>query len=358
MKRGGQGARRVTCGLGGYGPDVALEQSVLEGARGLAPRFSSAGLRRVAILRVPSWDRLASPAGACRVWLAMECFQMTGSFKVRGALYALQALPNDGQRTVVAASAGNHGAGVAHAAGVLGWRAVVVVPERTPQRKLRAIERPHVTVERVGGGYDHAERHARAFALARQWPFLSPYDDDFVVAGNGGSLGFEIVEALGRVPDRVVVPVGGGGLGTGLAWALAREAGEEPGARRRVWGAQSEVSPAFALSLERACAVETLDPEGSTLAEGLEGGISARAFARAAAVLAGVFVVTEAEIAHCMRRLWCELGVRVEGSGAAALVPGLTGRLAGEAEGDLVMVLTGRNVDDEVFRQVVDGTCP
>jgi threonine dehydratase len=288
----------------------------------------------------------------------MESFQVTGSFKARGALYALQALPDDGQRTVVAASAGNHGAGIAHAAGVLGWRAVVVVPEATPQRKLRAVERRHVTVERVTGGYDHAERHARSLALARRWPFLSPYDDDFVAAGNGGSLGFEIVQTLGRVPDRVVVPIGGGGLGTGLAWALAREAGEGPGVRRRVWGAQSEVSPAFALSLEQACAVERLDPEGSTLAEGLEGGISARAFARAAAVLAGVFVVTEAEIAHCMRQLWCELGVRVEGSGAAALVPALLGRMAGEVEGDLVMVLTGRNVDDGVFRRVVEGAGP
>ncbi len=358
MSRQG-GARLVTCGARGRRiapPSLALAEGVLEGARDLATRFANAGLRPVTVLRVPSWDRHVSPTGACRVWLAMECFQVTGSFKVRGALYALHTMPGQRERTVVAASAGNHGAGVAHASGVLGWRAVVVVPEGTPQRKLQAIEGPHVTVQRVPSGYDHAERQARGLALAHQWPFLSPYDDDFVLAGNGGSLGFEIVQALGHVPAWIVVPVGGGGLATGLAWALAKEAGEEPGTRRRVWGAQSTISPAFALSLDRGCAVESLDPEGSTLAEGLEGGISARAFARAESILAGVFVVTEAEIAQGMRQLWRELGIRVEGSGATALVPVLTGRLAAETEGDLVVVLTGRNVDDGVFRQVVDRT--
>lgn len=343
-----------------YTPEVAASGEVLpapalQQAKELGRRFPTAGLRPVVLVRAAELDDSAGAPGRCRVWLALESLQVTGSFKVRGALCALASAREARRRGVVAASAGNHGAGVAHAARMLDMQACIVVPETTPERKLQAMSLPGVTVERVAGGYDDAERRALQLASERGLPFVSPYDDPLVAAGNGGSLGFEIVDALGHVPERVLAPVGGGGLATGLACALAQAAGDPLVERNRVWTAQTEASPAFALSLKSGRAVETLEPSGPTLAEGLEGGISARSFARTAKVVGGVSVVTERDVADAMHKLWQLFGLRVEGSGAAALAPLLLARKPAQVEGDLVVVLTGRNVDDEVFRRVVDG---
>jgi len=340
---------------GGFDEQLVASAELLQRIRGLSRRFSGVGLRGTALIRMPQCDRLVS--SEARVWFALENLQITGSFKVRGALAALDSWSGCTDRTVVTASAGNHGAGVAFAAEVLGWQAVVVVPEATPRRKVQAIQRAGVKLERVQGGYDRAEEQAYSLAKTHGWRFLSPYDDVVVAAGNGGSLGFEIVQQLGCVPERVVVPVGGGGLASGLGWALAQQAGESIGQNRRVWGVQSEMSPAMARSLEEKRAIESLEPLGPTLAEGLEGGVRARAFDRAAMVLGGVWVVTEQEISWAIQWIWQELGLRVEGSAAAALVPLLSGRLRGWIQGNMVIVLTGRNVDDDVFRQVTGDAC-
>jgi threonine dehydratase len=120
-----------------------------------------------------------------------------------------------------------------------------------------------------------------------------------------------------------------------------------------VWGVQSEASCAMAMSLDRGAAVERLETGGTTLAEGLEGGISAGGFARARSVVAGVLVVTEAQIAAAMAHAYRDMGLVLEGSAAVGLVPvlfGLPERLRG---GDLVVVLTGRNVDPERLEGVL-----
>jgi len=245
---------------------------------------------------------------------------------------------------VVAASAGNHGAGVAYAANVLSMEATVVVPTNAPEAKRSRITRYGARlVVSYTFGYDAAEREARALAKATGSPFVSPYDDLAVVAGNGASLGFEIEAALGHTPDVVIAPFGGGGLATGLACAL-------PSAR--VFGAQSEASPAFALSIERGHAVESLDA-AETLADGLEGGISQAAFERALSVVAGVIVVSEDAIATAMATAYRSLGVRIEGSAAAAVAPLFAPDLMAQLRpsGDVIVVLTGRNVD----RKRLDG---
>jgi threonine dehydratase len=184
---------------------------------------------------------------------------------------------------------------------------------------------------------------------------VSPYDDLDVVAGNGASLGYEIARAMHSMPSVVLAPFGGGGLCTGLAVAF-----RDVGAITRVWGVQSEASPAMARSLEEGRAVERLTTGGTTLAEGLEGGIAKGAFERARAVVAGVAVVPESEIARAMAFAFRELGLVLEGSAAAALVPILCGlpdeMRSGDASADVVCVLTGRNVDadrlDRVLRDV------
>lgn len=317
-------------------PGVLPGAELLAASRSLAATFPEARLRPCSLARLAEADARAH----ARVWVALESLQVTGSFKVRGALLALSRLAASGVKSIVAASAGNHGAGVAYAANVLGIDATIVVPRTAPEAKRARIasQGAKLVVADVDG-YDAAEREGIALAEKTRVPFVSPYDDVVVVAGNGGSLGAEIEAALGRVPAVVLSPFGGGGLATGLACAL-------PGAR--VWGAQSEASPAFAKSLEKDAAIETLDA-ADTLADGLEGGISKTAFERARAVVAGVAVVSESQIAAAMTAAYRSLGVTIEGSAAAALAPLLDSlpeemRPSSRAQ-DLVVVLTGRNVD-------------
>ena len=301
-------------------------------------------------MRAAELDCRADPTGATRVWLALEALQVTGSFKVRGALVALDAAK--GGADVVTASAGNHGAAVAYAARVLGMSATVCVPRTAPAAKRARIEAYGAKlVVAKSEHYDDAELLAKELAASEGKTFVSAYDDVNVVLGNGVSLGLEVIRAMGGVPERVVLPFGGGGLATGVAWAMAAET--EGPIERGVWGVQSEASCAMAQSLEQGAAVERLEGGGTTLAEGLEGGISADAYARALGAIAGVLVVTEEQIAFAMAHAYREMGLVLEGSAAVGLVPvlfGLPDRLRG---GDLVVVLTGRNVDPERLEQVL-----
>jgi threonine dehydratase len=324
--------------------DLLPSATRLEDARRMTDRF--ADLREARLVRLPPvTDALRRSSG--RVWLALESMQVTGSFKVRGALLAVERLRAEraGELSIVAASAGNHGAGVAYAAKHFGVHAEVVVPRGAPRAKTQKIEAYGATVVVSScEGYDGAEAEAIARARAHGWPFLSPYDDPDVVVGNGGSLGLEIVRALGKVPDRVLCPIGGGGLAAGLAAAMHDERGGGDAMASPVLPVQSEASCAFAQSLERGAAVIELPP-ADTLAEGLEGGISARAFARTSALIDTAVVCTESEIAQAMRLLVRELGLIVEGSAAVALAPVIDSCELLPENGDTVVVLTGRNID-------------
>jgi len=325
------------------GPPVP-EGPRLEAVRHLGHRFPGARLREVPVVRAPELDAGADPSGATRVWLALECLQVTGSFKVRGALVALAA--SRGRGRVVAASAGNHGAAVAYAGKVLGVPVTVCVPRAAPRAKRDKIARYGAElVVAASDHYDDAEVLAKEMAATQGAAFLSPYDDDDVVLGNGSSLGFELVRGLGRVPERVLAPIGGGGLATGLAWAMrALREGRDVG---HVWGVQSEASCAMAMSIEQGSAVERLETGGSTIAEGLEGGVSTGGFERARAAVSGVVVTTEAQITRAMVFAHRDMGLVLEGSAATALVPVLFGLPAALRGGDLLVVLTGRNVDPE-----------
>ena len=327
---------RLVLASAGAAPAELPSAELLAEAAAISSRFPDARVRPCSLVRLPEGD---APAHG-RVWLALESLQVTGSFKVRGALLALSRLAAEGVKSVVAASAGNHGAGVAYAANVLDMDATVVVPRGAPEAKRDRISSYGARlVVSQSAGYDDAELEARELAASMKLPFVSPYDDVAIVAGNGGSLGFEIAKALGREPAVVIAPFGGGGLATGLACALRSS---------RVFGAQSEASAAFAISLERGEAVEHLDA-AETLADGLEGGISRAAFARARSVVAGVAIVSEQAIAKAMARTYRSLGMAIEGSAAAAVAPLLEKELPEPMRpakgGDLVIVLTGRNVD-------------
>jgi threonine dehydratase len=325
------------------------EAGGLDAVRHLATRFPSARLREVPLVRASELDTRADATGQTRIWLALEALQVTGSFKVRGALVSLDANPC--REHVVAASAGNHGAGIAYAARVLGRSATVCIPRSAPQTKRARIEK--YGAELVVAASNHYD-DAKEIAVTQGALFISPYDDIDVVLGNGSSLGFEIVRALGGVPEHVLVPFGGGGLATGLSWALTAEARGNTG--RRVWGVQTEASCAMARSIERGRAMRRLSEAKPTLADGLAGGISEDAFDRALAAIAGVVVATEAQIAAAMVHAYRDMGLVVEGSAAAALAPVLLGLPEPVRGGDVVVVLTGRNVDPAVLERVLQGS--
>jgi len=277
------------------------------------------------------------------VWLKLECFQRTGSFKLRGALNAVQSLPEvQRQHGVVTASAGNHGLGVARAAALLGSQATVVVPETASQAKIDAL-RDHPGTELLlrGANYDEAEAAGRALAGERNVPFISAYNDPHVVAG-GGTIALEILEEL---PDAqtLIVPAGGGGLIGGIGLAAHGNA--------TVIGVQSEASPALHAA-KRAGRLVQVDIHDS-LADGLAGNVEhgSITFDLVERYVEAIVLVTEPAIATAMRFALEHEHVLIEGSAAVGIAALQT--QACEARGPTVLVLTGRNVAPSVLRQYV-----
>lgn len=151
------------------------------------------------------------------VWLKLENLQRTGSYKVRGALNALLAgLERGDERPVICASAGNHAQGVAWSAYRLGVQAITVMPYGAPQTKIAGVAHWGATVRQHGNSYDEAFAFARELADQNGYRFLSAFDDPDVIAGQG-TVGIELAA---HAPDVVIVPIGGGGLASGVALAL------------------------------------------------------------------------------------------------------------------------------------------
>lgn len=259
-----------------------------------------------------------------------EHAQRTGSFKLRGAIAALDAMdPAVRARGVITASAGNHGAGLALAGAIFGAPVTVFVGREAPAIKREKIASAGAIVRVLDvRSYDDVEAHAKEEAARLGLAFVSPFDDPVVAAGNGGTLGLEILDDLPEV-RAIVAPVGGGGLVAGLAAAIA-----ERRSQARLIGVQSEACPSMLESLRLGRALTRY--EGApTLAEGLEGGVSESTYTIAARALDRMEVVSEEAIADAMKR-----GITIEGSAAVSLA----WALANDAPRPFVVVLTGCNV--------------
>jgi len=295
---------------------------------------------------------IPAPRLGKRVWVKLETDQRTGSFKLRGALTKLLSLsPAEREKGVVTASAGNHGLGVAEAAKRLSIGARVYVPKGTPIVKRDGIAAlgAHVVVTEAQG-YDEAEDAARAAAEELEAVFVSPFDDPWVAAGNGGTVGAEIFEQLTKV-DAVVAPVGGGGLMAGLAAARASHGRDGV----KLIGVQSEACPAMKRSIDEGAAIPRLSAKGDTLAEGLESGVSETSFAHVAAAVERIDLVSEDAIASAMRFADQELGVTVEGSAATTIAWAREHLDVLPGEDAVVLVVTGRNVDEHVRHRILFG---
>ena len=274
--------------------------------------------------------------------LKWESAQITGSFKLRGALNALLALSPDARRRgVVASSAGNHGLGIAHAARTLGIRARVFVPCSAPAVKRDGISAMGAEVDASQPDYDAAHEAAVACSERDGMTFVSPCTGQSLLAGQG-TVGLEILEDLPGVRT-LVVPVGGGGLAGGIA-VLVRAVAPHV----RIVGAQSELTNAMAEALRSGR--RTIISSVPTLADGLAGQVDDEGALIGRFALDEIVVVSEEQIADAMRWLWHSHDARVEGSGAVG-VAALMSR--GRWEGPVAAVVTGGNVDSRVWDAVV-----
>jgi threonine dehydratase len=290
-------------------------------------------LHRTPLLRSRTLsDRVGAP-----VYLKCENLQKTGSFKVRGALHRILRLTDaERGRGVVTISAGNHAQAVAWAGRAAGVHTVVVMPEKASLAKVEASRGYGAEVLLHG---DARAAFVRAFELAeeRGLRFVHPFDDEEVVAGHG-SCALEILEELPDVAA-IVVPVGGGGLVSGIAAATAAV---RPGVA--VWGVEPEGADAMSRSLRSGSAVH-LDSV-ATVADGLAAPMAGVLnHELVAALAAGVVTVTDPEIVSAMRILLERTKLLVEPAGAAGLAAVMEGRVALRGDAPVAVVLSGGNVD-------------
>jgi threonine dehydratase len=301
-----------------------------------------------------------------RTWLKPESLQPIGAFKLRGAYNAIAALGAEARGAgVVTHSSGNHAQGVARAARLLGVQATIVMPSDAPAIKRERVAADQARIVTVGPSSD--ERLKRAHELAKQegLTLVAPYDDPAVIAGQG-TVGLEIVEQTGELdeidervvaaggaalPLAVLVPIGGGGLASGVALAVKSLRPEA-----RVIG----VEPALAADARdslRAGRIVRWDPEqvGQTMADGMRtASIGTLPFAHLSRYLDGIVTVEEAEIARAMVRAADEARLVLEPSGATTLAARLfhaeeIAALGVPEAARVVVILSGGNVDPDRY---------
>ena len=320
----------------------------LDAIRAAAAQLRGIALRTPLVQYGPPQDR---------VYLKAESLQPIGAFKLRGAYVAIASLSEaERARGVITYSSGNHAQGVARAARLLGTTAVVVMPDDAPAIKRQRVAEDGAEIVTVGSASDERQARAEAIAAERGLAIIPPFDDDRIIAGQG-TIGLEIVEDL-PTTGLVVVPVGGGGLASGVATAVK-------GLRRdiRVVGVEPELAADAQESLERDAIVRWSAADVSrTIADGTRTqAIGERTFAHIRTYLDGIVTVTEAQIAAGVR-LAAERGrLVVEPSGALALAA-ITFRAdelgLADLHGDVVGVVSGGNVDPEHYRTYLETPLP
>jgi len=300
-------------------------------------------IRRTPLVFAPRFSELAG----ARVHLKLENLQHTGSFKYRGAcnhLLSLDAAARDAG--VVAASSGNHGAAVARAAAELGIRSTVFVPRGTSEVKADAIRAAGADLRAFGDDGLDTEQHAREHAARHGMPYVSPYNDAAVVAGQG-TCGLEIAEDLASV-SAIFVAVGGGGLVGGIG-SVFRDAGSPA----LIIGCQPAASPVMAESVAAGRIVDRASEP--TLSDGTAGGIEPGAitFELCRAVVDEFRLVTESDIAAALRLVIDTEHQLIEGAAGVAVAACLAMAPAYAGQ-DVVVVICGANISRSTLRHVLD----
>ncbi|HKQ73035.1 MAG TPA: threonine ammonia-lyase [Blastocatellia bacterium] len=283
----------------------------------------------------------------CRTYFKLENLQMTGSFKERGALNKLLRLSEAEKRSgVIAASAGNHAQGVAYHSTRLGVKSTIVMPRPTPLIKVANTRDLGGNVVLHGASYDEALAHAEHIASEEGLTFIHAFDDEAVIAGQG-TIGLELLEEDVAF-DVVVVPVGGGGLISGVAIAM-----KENRPNTRVIG----VEPEYYACLKVALGAEEKAPIATqpTIADGLAVKRAGdRTVEIARRYVDDVVTVSEDEIASAILKLLEIEKTVVEGGGAAGLAAVLFNRIAGIENKNVVMIISGGNIDPNLLSKIIE----
>ncbi len=289
---------------------------------------------------------LSERVGAA-AYLKLENLQETGSFKIRGAANRMLTLTADQKsRGVIAISTGNHGRAVSYVAGRLGVKALICIPEGTPSNKVEGIRRLGGEVLVSGGTYDEAEDEAFRLEKEKGLTMVNPYDDPYTIAGQG-TIGLELLEDLPEI-DTVFVPVGGGGLISGIALALKCASSDI-----RVVGVSMDRAPVMYHSLKAGAPIRMEQEE--SLADALVGGIGLEnrySFRMVQEYVDDFVLVSETEIAEAMVFALERHHLLVEGGAAVGLAAVLRGRLQGGGD-NVAVVLSGSNVEVPLLLRLV-----
>jgi threonine dehydratase len=277
------------------------------------------------------------------IWLKREDVHELGAFKWRGSLPTIDAYKQSGAAAVVTASTGNHGAAVAWASRRLGLRAMVYAPAGASLSKLAMIDGLGAEIRLAGTDLDFAKEEARRFAAEAQVPFFEDGAQPAQYEGYG-VIADEILDQMPEPPAAVVVPVGNGALIAGIGRTLKRRS-----PATRVVGVVAREAPVMAWSFEAGHPVEC--PLMATFADGLAVRVAIpEAVAAVNAVADKMALASEREMAFAVGA-YARVGIRVEGAAAAALA--VLPRLSG-ITGPVVVVVTGRNIDEELYRRAVE----
>ncbi len=292
-------------------------------------------------------DLIPAPkiAPDAQVYLKSENLQITGSFKVRGAYYKISQLSEEEKaRGVIACSAGNHAQGVALAATRHGISSLICLPDGAPISKVEATKSYGADICLVNGVYDDAYAKAMQLQEEKKYAFIHPFDDEDVIAGQG-TIGLELIEQLPDM-DAVVVPVGGGGLISGLAFAI-----KSLNPRVKVYGVQAAGAPSMQQSLSQGKIIRL--PGVSTIADGIavkEPG--EHTFSCCAKYVDDIVTVTDDEISAAILALIENQKLIVEGAGAVPVAAVMFHKVPVEGK-KVVCLLSGGNIDVTILSRVI-----
>jgi threonine dehydratase len=290
------------------------------------------------ILRTPvEYSPALSQLLGVEVWFKLENLQITGSFKLRGALFAMHMLKQQGVTEVATCSAGNHGRGMAYAASQMGMDVVIFVPSSVDPVKKAGMERDGADVRLSAfAGYDETQKWALQECDRLGLRFISAYDDPLVMAANGGSIAMEVAE---QVPGATtfLMPVGGGGHAAGFAYWM-----KEQRANTTIIACQHRDSAALKASLEAGHAILEM-PAIETLAGGLEGGLGRNTFEILKNLVDDVRLADERALRRAMRWMVDHHQVIMEGSCAVAVAAALDVDFP-QPSGPVVIFISGRNI--------------
>ena len=281
----------------------------------------------------------------CKVYLKTECLQVTGSFKVRGAYYKISQLSEEEKkRGVIACSAGNHAQGVALAATRSGVKSLICLPDGAPISKVESTKALGAEVCLVKGVYDDA--YAKALELKDKYgyTFIHPFDDVDVIAGQG-TIGLEILDQLSDV-DAIVVPVGGGGLISGLAFAVKSLRPDV-----KVYGVQAAGAPSM-FNAMRDHKIETLESV-STIADGIAVKTPGEhTFEYVSKYVDGIVTVTEDEICSAILALIEKQKMIAEGAGAVSVAAVMFDKVPVKGK-KVCCLVSGGNIDVTILSRVI-----